>query len=131
MPEDKKKKKSLIAKLSKNKKESLRDKKKRARAIREGKGVQKNYNKEGKVVSESTHIMEDDIIGNTSGEYHVNPSIAPDGKGGYKKQGWREARDKGEEFSFKKKKQAAKFAAGSWKKGKAKRESMKKYRKSK
>ena len=37
----------------------------------------------------------------------------------------------GEVYEFKNKKRAEKFAAGSWKQGKAKREAMKEYRKSK
>jgi hypothetical protein len=121
MPEDKYKKR----------KESLHEKKKRARAIREGKGVQKNYDEKGKLKSESTHRMGDDIIGNKTGVYHVFPTIRPKSKNNYVKQSPKEAEDRGEMFTFKNKKKAKKFAYGSWKKGKDKRDAMKEYRKSK
>jgi hypothetical protein len=67
--------------MPENGKESLRQKKKRARYIRKGKGVQKN--EDGSV---STHRMGDDIEGNKSGKYHVWPTIAPDKSGKYKPQ---------------------------------------------
>ena len=111
--------------------ESLRKKKKRARAIREGKGVQKNYDEKGNLKSVSTHRMVDDIKGNPSGEYHVFPSIRPKSKNNYVKQSPKEAGERGEVFTFKNKKRAKKFAYGSWKKGKDRRVAMKEYRRSK
>ena len=68
----------------------------------------------------STHYMVDDIQGNTSGEYHVWPSIAPNEKGDYEWQSGDQAFEKGEMFTFKNKDKALKFAMGSWKKGKYK-----------
>jgi hypothetical protein len=97
--------------------------KKKAREIREGKGVRNNP--DGTV---STHRMGDDIIGNTSGKYHVFPTIAPNKSGGYETQSFSQAKDRGEVFEFKNEKRAAKFAAGSWKQGKDKRDAMKSFR---
>lgn len=72
------------------------------------------------------------------GDYKVFPTVAPKkGKENsrdekdWKEQGPREAEAKGETISFKRKKKAEKFAAGSWKKGKDKKDAMKAYRKSK
>jgi len=60
----------------------------------------------------------------------VTPSIAPTGEGGkYEPQTYKEAVERGEVFAFKNKRRAERFAAGSWKKGKDKREAMKQYRK--
>jgi hypothetical protein len=70
-------------------------------------------------------------------KYQVNPSIFPekDGKwkdlGGQGNAAYEEARKRGEVIGFKSKKKAEKFAAGSWKKGKDKKEAMKNYRSSK
>jgi len=44
-------------------------------------------------------------------------------------QSFDEALSKGEVYEFKRKRRAERFAAGSWKKGKAKREAMRDYRK--
>ena len=49
----------------------------------------------------------------------------------YKNQTFNEALAAGEVYEFKRKKKAERFAAGSWKKGKAKREAMKAYRSNK
>ena len=68
----------------------------------------------------STHYMVDDIKGNTSGKYHVWPSIAPNEKGDYEWQSGDQALEKGEMFTFNNPKKALKFAKGSWKKGKYK-----------
>ena len=78
----------------------------------------------------STHLMVSDIKDNPTGIYHVWPSITTN-KEGYKKQTPEQAYEAGEVYQFKNKKKAEKFAHGSWKKGKNKREAMKKYRKSK
>jgi len=69
---------------------------------------------------ESTHLMGDDILGNTSGKYNVWPTIAPNEKGDYERQTFDQAQQKGEVFTFKNKDKALKFARGSWKKEKYK-----------
>jgi hypothetical protein len=113
----------------------LTNRKKRARAIRPEKGEYFRGQKKG---SKSTHLMEHGSFeyknkrGKNKTAYSVTPSIGYDAskpKGSrYYEQSYKEARDKGEEFIFKNKKRAEKFSAGSWKKGKAKREAMKAYR---
>tara|TARA_A200000159_G_scaffold164195_1_gene192937 strand:+ start:1480 stop:1857 length:378 start_codon:yes stop_codon:yes gene_type:complete len=109
-----------------------RRRKKKAQDLRKGKGTQKNSDK-----SVSTHKMEwgeDKDASKKRGKkvYTVNPSIAPTGKGGkYEPQTYKQAIERGEVFEFKKAKRAERFAAGSWKKGKDKREAMKAYRKKK
>lgn len=72
------------------------------------------------------------------GEYYAFPTVSPKkGKeGSYRKEDWKEqtpdeAHAKGELIPFKRKKRVEKFAAGGWKKGKDRREAMKKYRKNK
>lgn len=107
--------------------------KKTARAIRANTGVLQN--KDNTV---STHKMEWGEDKNKKGKkvYTVNPTVFPDKDGGYKDlegtgKSYQEAKDRGEVFEFKRKKKAEKFAAGSWKKGPAKKEAMKKYRKRK
>jgi hypothetical protein len=85
---------------------------------------------------ESTHVME---WGEGSGKhkYQVNPSIFPEKDGSWKDLGgqgnaaYNEAMKRGEVIGFKRKRRAEKFAAGSWKKGPARREAMKNYRKAK
>ena len=79
----------------------------------------------------STHLMTDDIIGNTSGEYHVWPSIGKDSSGNWTHQSGKDAFEKGEVFTFKNQKKAEKFAQGSWKKGKAHKYAMKEYKENK
>ena len=109
-----------------------RKRKKKARQIREGEVPQENSNK-----TLSNHRMEWDEDKSESKKrgkkvYTVNPSIAPTGKGGkYERQTYKQAIERGEVFEFKKAKRAERFAAGSWKKGKDKREAMKAYRKKK
>ncbi len=104
-----------------------RNRKKHARSIRKGVG---NKLPSGKV---ETHRMEWGSSQNKKGKkvYHANPSISFNKKGEVKPQTYREAAQKGEVYEFKKRKKAERFAAGSWKKGKAKREAMKAYRQSK
>jgi hypothetical protein len=100
--------------------------KKKAREIRKGKGSL--LTAEGKP---QTHRMESGHVTNKKGKktYVVNPSISPTGKGGkYEPQTYKEAVERGEVFAFKNKRRAERFAAGSWKKGKDKREAMKDYR---
>jgi hypothetical protein len=107
-------------------------KKKRIRKMR-----QSSYkNEKGQSVS---HKMA--WVGDPSkkrGKFGVFPTVAPKkGKekstkpSDWKKQSPQEAAKKGEMVNVKRKKKAQKLAAGSWKKGKDKREAMKSYRKSK
>lgn len=103
----------------------LRKKKKKARQLREDKGVRENSDG-----THSTHLMVSDIIGNPTDEYKVWPSIYADAKNQYSDQTYEQARDRNEVFTFKNKRRAGKFAAGSWKKGKDKREAMREWRKS-
>ena len=62
---------------------------------------------------------------------YAAPTITFKGKEKAKTQNFKEALAAGEVYEFKSKRKAEKFAAGSWKKGKAKREAMKAYRKNK
>ena len=75
-----------------------------------------------------THRMLDDIKNNPTGIYKVWPSKTFDKDGEKINQTREEAEKKGEVFEFKSKRRAERFAHGSWKKGKDKKEAMKKYR---
>ena len=100
--------------------------KRKARKLREGKGTQGNTDG-----SESTHLMEWGEDKNKKGKkvYTVNPTIAPTGeKGEYEPQSYKQAKERGEVFGFKRQRKAEKFAHGSWKKGKDKRDAMKDFR---
>ena len=111
--------------------------KRKARKIREGTGKAYIDEETGELSrtplhkghQPSTHLMVDDIRGNESGTYNVWPDIAPTGDGGYRYQSGQEAWERGEMFSFKSKRHAERFAHGSWKKGKEKRDAMSRYRK--
>jgi hypothetical protein len=106
-----------------------RRRKKHARSIRPKEGEYFPGQEEG---SQSTHIMVDDIKGNPTGRYKVWPSITNKTESGkYEDQSPEEASKAGEVYEFKNKRRAERFAAGSWKKGKDKREAMKAYRKKK
>ena len=100
--------------------------KKHARSIRKGLG---NITKDGKTETHKMEWGEETKKGKKI--YTVNPSITFDKQGKVKPQSYKEAIEAGEVYEFKKRKQAERFAAGSWKKGKNKREAMKEYRKSK
>ena len=104
-----------------------KNRKRHARSIRQVVG---NKLQNGKV---ETHRMQWGDSENKKGKkvYHVNPSITFDEKGKVKPQTYRQAVEAGEVYEFKKKKKAERFAAGSWKKGKAKREAMNAYRQTK
>jgi hypothetical protein len=99
-----------------------------ARAIRP---TERN-NEDGTV---STHKMESGE-GEGKYKYQVNPTIFPEKDGSWKDLGgdkdrnaaYKEAQKRGEVFGFKSERKAEKFAAGSWKKGKDRREAMKNYR---
>ena len=81
--------------------------------------------------TKSTHRMESGE-GDGKYKYQVNPTIFPNKDGSWTEKtgvpGWREAQKRGEVYGFKSKKRAERFAWGSWKKGKDKRESMQAYR---
>ena len=62
------------------------------------------------------------------GKHYAAPTITFKGEEKAKPQTFKQALDAGEVYEFKSKKKAERFAAGSWKKGKAKREAMKAYR---
>ena len=61
-------------------------------------------------------------------KYYAAPTITFKGEEKAKPQTFNQALEAGEVYEFKSKKKAERFAAGSWKKGKAKREAMKAYR---
>ena len=96
--------------------------KKHARSIRKGVG---NITEEGKT---ETHRMGSDIIDNSTGKYHVWPTITFDEEGNKKAQSPKEAHKAGEMYEFKSKRKAEKFSYGSWKKGRDRKEAMKAYR---
>lgn len=111
----------------------LKSKKKQARDWR------KNQHFVGSDGIKTSHRMA--WVGDPSkkkGNFGVFPTVAPKkGKESSKKESdWtsqspKQAESKGEMINFKKRKKAEKFAAGSWKKGSAKRQAMKSYRKTK
>ena len=63
--------------------------------------------------------------------FYAAPTITFKGNENARPQSFQEALEAGEVYEFRKQKRAERFAAGSWKKGKAKREAMKAYRASK
>ena len=103
--------------------------KKHARSIRPKTGEYIEGQPEG---SQSTHLMGSDIIDNPTGVYHVWPTVTNKTESGeYEDQDRDQALKAGEMYEFKSKRRAEKFAAGSWKKGKDRREAMRAYRKKK
>jgi len=104
-----------------------RRRKKHARSIRPKEGEYFPGQEEG---SQSTHLMT--WGSGKGGKFHVWPEITnKTGSGEYEKQSFDQAYKAGEVYEFKNKRRAERFAAGSWKKGKDKREAMKAYRKKK
>ena len=85
---------------------------------------------------QSTHVMEWGE-GNGKYKYQVNPTIFPEKDGSWKDLGgqgnaaYLEAKKRGEVIGFKSKRRAERFAAGSWKKGKNRKEAMRNYRQGK
>ena len=67
--------------------------------------------------------------GKNNKKNYAEPTITFKGKEKARPQSFDEALAAGEVYEFKSKRRAERFAAGSWKKGKAKREAMKAYRK--
>lgn len=61
-------------------------------------------------------------------KYYAAPTITFKGKEKARPQTFKQALEAGEVYEFRSKKKADRFSAGSWKKGKAKREAMKAYR---
>jgi hypothetical protein len=100
----------------------LRKKKKKARSLRE----YAHYVKGQEEGSKSTHLMK--WYDKTDKGYPVAPSITTD-KENYYPQSYDQALDRDEVFFFKTERAAKKFSAGNWKKGKDKREAMRKWRK--
>jgi hypothetical protein len=106
-------------------------KKKRARNMRTS-----SYMEGGKRVSHKMAWVGDPT--KKKGKYGVFPTVTPKkGKeSSTKKSDWTtqtpgEAHSKGEMIEFSRRNRAERFSAGSWKKGKEKREAMKTYRRSK
>ena len=111
-------------------------KKRKARKIREGKGVA-YVSKDWSTITDkpqksgqhpSTHLMVDNVRTAEKGEYKVWPSIAPGPLGKYHSQSFEQAEANDEVFKFRSKRKAERFAHGSWKKGEAKKEAMSEYR---
>ena len=103
-----------------------RGRKKHARSIRKNVG---HTNTEGKVETHKMGYGSGEVDGKTV--YRAYPTITFDDKGKKKDQSYSEAMKAGEIYEFKRKKRAEKFAAGSWKKGKDRREAMREYRENK
>ena len=101
-----------------------RNRKRHARNIRIGVG---NILASGII---ETHRMADYEGVNIKGKkrYYVAPTITFGKKGGKKPQTFKEALAAEEVYEFKSKRRAERFAWGSWKKGKDRKEAMKKYR---
>ena len=101
-----------------------KNRKRHARNIRKGVG---NKLADGRT---ETHRMADYEGVNKKGKkrYYAAPTITFNKKGEKQPQTFKEALDAGEVYEFKSKKRAEKFAWGSWKKGKDRRQAMKQYR---
>ena len=69
--------------------------------------------------------------GENNDKHYAAPTITFKNDEKERPQNFRQALEAGEVYEFRSKRRAERFAAGSWKKGKAKREAMKEYRKSK
>ncbi len=69
--------------------------------------------------------------GKNNDKHYAAPTITFKKNKKEKPQTFKQALEAGEVYEFRSKRRAERFAAGSWKKGKAKREAMKAYRKRK
>ena len=98
-------------------------KKKRKKHLRNHK-----RNKSGR---DKTVLMATYTGGKNNKKHYAAPTITFKGDEKAKPQTFKQALEAGEVYEFKSKKRAERFAAGSWKKGKAKREAMKAYREKK
>ena len=99
-----------------------RARKRHARSIRKGVG---NPLPSGKV---ETHKMSTVSF---DGKHYAYPTITFDKEGKVKGQSFDQAMAAGEVYEFDKFNRASKFAHGSWKQGKDRREAIKKYRRNK
>lgn len=77
---------------------------------------------------DATVMMATYTGGENDDRYFAAPTITFKGNEPARPQSFDEALNAGEVYEFKSKKRAEKFAAGSWKQGKARREAMKAYR---
>lgn len=104
-----------------------RRRKKKAHAMRKG---MKNDLPDGDVENMKMQYGLDEEESARRGKdvYTANPSINFNKEGKVVPQNYEQAKELGEVFEFKKKIRAKKFAAGSWKKGKDRKESMALYR---
>jgi hypothetical protein len=75
-----------------------------------------------------TVLMSDYTGGINNEKNYAAPTITFKGNEKERPQTFNEALAAGEVYEFRRKKQAERFAAGAWKKGKAKRDAMKAYR---
>jgi len=82
---------------------------------------------------EKTVLMDYGSEQNKKGKtvYTASPTITFKGKEKARPQSYEQALEAGEVYVFKKERRAERFAAGSWKKGKDKRDAMRAYRKKK
>ncbi len=86
-------------------------------------------NKSGREATVKMEFFPDENKVNGKGKRHyAAPSITFKDKEKARPQSFNEALAAGELYEFKSKRRAERFAAGSWKKGKAKREAMQAYR---
>ena len=94
-------------------------KKKKKKHLR---GLDRNKSGRGETVLMSSYTNKDNT------KFYAAPTITFKGNEKSKPQSFKEALDAGEVYEFKSKRKSERFAAGSWKKGKDKREAMKAYR---
>jgi len=93
--------------------------------------LERNKSGRNATVKMGTDILNREGIPREKGPYHAWPTITFKGDEPARDQSFDEALDKGEVYEFKSKRRAEKFAAGSWKKGKDRKEAMRDYRKKK
>jgi hypothetical protein len=93
--------------------------------------LERNKSGRNATVKMGTDILNQEGIPRKEGPYHAWPTITFKGDEPPRDQSFDEALDKGEVYEFKSKRRAEKFAAGSWKKGKDRKDAMRDYRKKK
>ena len=93
--------------------------------------LERNQSGRDATVKMGTDILDREGNPRKEGPYHAWPTITFKGDELARDQSPKEAYEAGEMYEFKSKRRAERFAAGSWKKGKARREAMKAYRKKK
>ena len=94
-------------------------KKKRKKHLR---GLDRNKSGRNETVLMSSYTNKNET------RFFAAPTITFKGNEKKRPQGFKEALEAGEVYEFKSKRKSERFAAGSWKKGKDKREAMKAYR---